>query len=135
MTGDIITVFNRAPYALVVMKDGRTVDLPPGKSQITRDLLLYARQQHPLPGSEDPNSLIYESFVSYVAGPGEKQRDSLEPVSQDVIDMLPIERINRSLLPLDRQDGTTTKANFFPRGRVGVEAPSEGMLDPGKFEA
>lgn len=135
MTGDIITVFNRAPHTLIVMKDGREYQLPPGYSQITRDIFPFARQQHPLPGSEDPSTTLFESFVSYVANPraNETQRDSLDPVPQDVIDMLPKERINRMLLPPGRQNGTVAAHHAFPRGRVGVEHPSEGMLDPGKF--
>lgn len=135
MTGDVVTVFNRAPMALVVTKDGREYVLEPGPNHITRDLVLYAKQQHPMPGTEDPSTLAYESFISYVADPrkGEVQRDLLDPVPQAVWDVLPKERLNRALLPQDRQNGTSEPAPFFPRGRVGFEQPTDGITDPGKF--
>ena len=52
----------------------------------------------------------------------------------DVLALLPKERINRMLLPKERQGAETEKAGFFPRGRVGMEQPTEGVMDPGKFD-
>lgn len=135
MTGPIVTVFNRTSRRLVVTKDGKETVLEPGINHITQDLVLYAKQQHPMPGTEDPNTLDYESLVSYVADrkKGEKQRDSLEEISDEILALLPKERINRMLLPLDRQNVEETP-NVFPRGRLAVEAVTSGMIDPGSFD-
>lgn len=136
MIGDVVRVFNRAPFALQVTKDGKQTVLYPGENSITRDLVLYAKQQNPVPGSDNPHTLIYESFISYIANTarGEKQKDSLDPIPQDVIDVLPAERINRYLLPEERQKATPSAAPFFPKGRLGMEAPTEGVMDPGSFD-
>jgi hypothetical protein len=133
MTGNIIRIFNRAPFGVIVTKDGRDHPIPPGYSHITSDLLRFAREQNPVPGSEDATTLQFESLISRVAPPGFVQRDSLEPISQEVLDLMPKERINRRTLEADRQDGTE-QATAFPRGRVAPHQPTVGMIDPGKFD-
>lgn len=134
MIGPVVTVYNRAPFRLVVTKDGREHVLEPGINHITQDLVLYAKQQHPVPGSEDAGTLEYESFVSFVQPDPTKQRDPLDDYDADIIKLLPKERVNRMTLPPARQNVVET-ANVHPKGRrVGIEAPSIGMEDPGKFD-
>lgn len=130
MVGEIIQIFNRAPFPVSVMKDGRQKTIPAGYSYITSDWLRFAKQQNPVKGTEDPNSLQYDSLISYVvpAGSKQKQRDPLDTIPIEVLQALPKERINRNLLALDRQN-TTELGTMFPRGRVGVEAPSLGMKE------
>jgi len=134
MTGNIIQIFNRAPFGLIATKDGRDFPIPPGYSHITSDLLRFAREQNPIPGSEDPYTTSFESFISVVAPKGRPQKDSLETVSQDMIDLLPKERINRAMLSPEAQQAETMATSGFPRGRIGVENATPGMVDPGKFD-
>lgn len=125
--GKIVQVFNRTSRVLIVVKDGIEHQLQPGLNSVTQDIVLYAKQQHPIPGSEDAQSLEYESLVSFVNP--KKQIDSLDPISDEVLKTLPKERINRMTLPPDRQDGESVQSNF-PRGRMAIESPTEGMLSP-----
>lgn len=134
MIGPVCTVFNRAPFRLIVTKDGRETVLEPGMNHVTQDLVWFAKNQHPVPGSEDAGTLEYESFVSFVSPDPTKQRDPLVPFDEDVLKLLPKERINRMTLAPERQNVQET-ANVHPKGRrIAVEAPSIGMEDPGKFD-
>jgi hypothetical protein len=131
MTGPIVQIFNRAPWPLKAIKDGRTYDIPVGFSHMTADVVPFAKLQNPLMGSEDPNTLQFESLISVVIPAGDPkrvQRDPLDALPAEVIRAMPIERINRSLLDPSRQ-ATEERATQFPRGRVGVEAPTEGFRD------
>ena len=127
--GTIIEIFNRAPYALSVMKDGRSFPLPVGRSHITSDLLLYAKAQNPVPGTEDPASLQFQSLISYIAPNGQKQIDPLDSIPQEVLDAMPKERMDRNKLDPGRQNSVEMHMQSFPRGRVGVESPSSSMVD------
>lgn len=128
-TGEIVQIFNRTTRTLTCMKGGRQHTIPPGLSYVTFDVVMYARQQNPVPGSEDYQSLEYESLISLVAAKGQKQKHPLDVVPDDVLDALGPERLNRASMQLDRQVGQTM-TTAFPRGRVGVEDPTENMLDP-----
>ncbi len=128
-TGKIVQVFNRTNRVLIVVKDGIETPLKPGYNHITQDLVLYAKQQHPIPGSEDAVTTEYESLVSFVQPDKKDQVDSLDVISDDVLASLPKERINRMTLPADRQDGTSVQAHF-PRGRMAMENPTDGVMNP-----
>lgn len=131
--GSIVQVFNRAPWPLVVMKDGRQYHLPVGFSHVTADIVPFARNQNPILGTEDPNDLSYQSLVSVVNPIPEQQdhlRHPLDPIDAETIAAMPKERIDRSLLPPDRQAGVQELSVPFPNRRVGVEAVSENMVDP-----
>lgn len=133
-TGPIIQVFNRTGRQLLATKDGRQYPIPPGYSHQTSDIVLYARNQNPVPGSEDPHTLAFESLISRVAGPDEKQVDPLDEIPEDVLESLPKERLDRSKLGPDRQGAEEMATRHFPRGRVGAEAVTEGMIDAGRFQ-
>lgn len=130
MTGDIIRIFNRAPWELSAIKDGRRYVIPVGYSHITSDVLWYAQAQNPVPGTEDPHTFQFESLISYVHPDKRKQKDSLDPIPAETLALMPKERIDRSKLDLHRQNGTELTASF-PRGRVGMENPTSGVVDPG----
>lgn len=131
--GEVVRIFNRTPHTLSVTKDGRQRRIPSGYSHMTSDLVFYARTQNPVPGTEDPNTLAFESLISRVMPEGVPQVDPLDEVPDDILASLPKERIDRSRLAPDRQVAEEVHMAHFPRGRVGVENPTEGMSDPGKF--
>lgn len=134
MIGDYIQVFNRAPHSITIVKDGRHYAIPSGGPHPCRsDLIALGKDQNPIPGTGDPGSTICESLLSVVAAPGDSQIDSLDPIPAEVLAALPKERLNRHLLAPERQHGIEVARPDFPKGRVGVEQPSGGMLDPGKF--
>jgi len=132
MVGSIVCLVNRTPHVLSYVKDGREYDLQPGENWVNSDQVRFAKAQNAVRGSRNPMDLSFESLVGLKAGKGEKQLDDLSPIDEDTLAMLPKEVLNRSLLPADRQNGEEVPA-MFPRGRVGVEAPSDGFRDPGKF--
>ena len=128
-TGNIIQIFNRTSRTLQVRKDGRTFPIPPGYSHITEDVLRFAKEQNPVPGTEDPNTLVFESLISVVAPKGKTQRDSLDEIPEEVLAALAKERIDRTLLDPNRQHGAEVRQTMFPRGRVGIESPTPGMRE------
>ena len=133
MTGGIISVFNRAPHKLSCVKDGRVYDFPGHElTYITEDVLMYARAQNPVMGSDDPTTLQFESLISRVeTRRGYPQRHSLEPLSAADLQKLPLERINRSMLDLVAQTAQSFAA-AFPRS-AHIEGPSAGMVGETKF--
>lgn len=130
MIGDPIQVFNRAPYALSFIKDGRERTLPPGLSYITADCFNYARTQNPIPGTEDPQNGKFTSLVSYVDPDPAKQKDALDTIPLEVLQSMPKERIDRNELAGDRRNAQTLSTPF-PKGRVGMEDVPQGLMDPG----
>lgn len=132
MVGNIVCLVNRTQHQLTYVKNGREHKLEPGENWVNSDVIRFAKAQNPVRGSKDPYSLSFESLVGLKAGKGEKQRDDLSPIDDDTLAMLPHETLDRSKLPLDRQNGEEVSA-IFPRGRVGMEAPTESIVNPGKF--
>ena len=132
MVGNIICIVNRTQHELSYVKDGRQFTLEPGENWVNSDHVRFAKGQNPVLGSKDPQNLSFESLVGVKAAKGEKQRDDISLIDDETLGMLPKEVLNRSLLPSDRRNGTEVSA-AFPRGRVGIEAPSSGLVDPGKF--
>jgi hypothetical protein len=131
--GEIVQIFNRTTHPLKVMKDGRQHDIPVGRSWITEDLVGFARQQNPVMGTEDANSLLYQSLISIVCKDPSKQdheRHPLDTLDDELLGSLSVERLDRSTLAPDRQANVREVKMPFPKGRVGVEAPSENMVDP-----
>lgn len=128
MIGDNVEIMNRAPWPLTVMKDGRSYTIPVGKSWLRADIVSYAKAQNPIMGTDDPNGPEFESLIGIVAPKGLKQVDAIDPLPKSVLESMPKERINRALLDADRQAAVETPTRF-PKGRVGVEQPSEGMVD------
>jgi hypothetical protein len=121
MIGSIVTIVNRTTRILKVTKNGLDMSLPPGETHVTSDWVRFAKQQNPVPGTGNPFTLEFESLVG-VKG----TKDDISPISDDILNALPAERLDRSMLDpkLQRADEQAVR---FPTGRVGVHNPSEGM--------
>lgn len=132
-SGPIVQIYNRTTRQLLATKDGRQYPIPPGFSHLNSDIVDYARNQNPVPGSEDPNTLAFESLISRVASDDARQIDPLDDIPEEVLAALPGERLDRSKLGPDRQGAVEMPTRHFPKGRVGVDGVTEGMTDPGKF--
>lgn len=129
MVGSVVCLINRAPYPLNVTKDGRAYILKPGENYVTSDIVRFARQQHPILGTQDPyNPMQCQFMVGVRAEDPKDQRDPIDLLPQELLDMLPSERLDRSKMPLDKQR-VIEKTVPFPKGRQGLENPSaEGMM-------
>lgn len=132
MVGNIVCVVNRTPFILSYTKNGRDYNLDPGENWVNSDHVRFAKAQNPVRGSKDPQNLSFESLVGLKAAKGEKQRDDISDIDAETLAMLPKETLDRSKLAADRQNGVEVTTQF-PRGRVGMEAPTEGMIAPGKL--
>jgi hypothetical protein len=132
MIGDPIRILNKAPWPLKVVKDGREHDIPMGESWLRGDLLLFAKEQNPVMGTENPSTTQSESFIAVIASDPKMQRDPLDLYDEETLKVLSKERINRSLLAPERQRATVGHRADFPKGRVGVESPTSGMHEPGQ---
>jgi hypothetical protein len=132
MIGDPIRIFNRAPWPLKAVKDGREYPIPVGESWMRSDVVRFAKEQNPIMGTEDPSTTLSESFISVVAADPKNQRDSLEPMDAEVLKHLSKERLDRTKLAPERQRATVGHRADFPTRRVGVEAPTPGMHEAGQ---
>lgn len=135
MRGDNVRIWNRTPLLLNAKKDGRDYTIPPGESWLPEDVVSYARAQNPVPGSDDPSTLMFESFISRIFSdreqPPNHPLDTIDEETYRIMQAPGWERIDRSQLPADRQAATQVPQPMFPRAktRVGMEGPTEGMLD------
>lgn len=123
MIGRIVTVINRTSRTLKATKDGVDMSFPPGETHVTADWVRFIKQQNPVPGTSNPFTLEFESLFG-VKG----SKDDCSEISDDILNALPVEKLDRSMLDQKFQH-TDTKAVRFPRGRVGVQAPSTGMSE------
>jgi len=123
--GAIVCLVNRTSRFLTVTKNGRETVLKPGDNHVNADLVRFARAQNPLPGSKSPIDLKFTSLV------GVKGLHDCSEISDEILDMMPNEVLDRSQLSADRQVGVVSRQTAFPRGRVGFEAATPGMVDPG----
>jgi hypothetical protein len=126
MTGAVICLVNRSPWPLLVTKDGRQTRLEPGDNYVNADIVRFAKQQHPIPGTQDPYNPYVCQFLVGVKG----TNDPIDPLPQELLELLPSERIDRTKMPVDKQR-TIEKNVPFPRGRVAMEDPTAGILEPG----
>lgn len=128
MVGDIVVIVNRTNRNLDVMKDGKPTVLKPGRNSVNAGLIRFAKQQNPLPGSQDPYTLQEESLIGV-----EGTHDNCEPIPDELLALLPIEKIDRTSpnMPPDRRR-VTEKATGFPKGRsraTSLQDPSPGMTE------
>jgi hypothetical protein len=123
MVGEIVCIVNRAPWPLSVIKDGRTWVLKPGDNYINGDLVRFARQQHPIPGSQDPYNPHVVQFLVGVKG----TNDPIDALPAEILEYLPKERIDRTKMPA-KQQNVVERQVPFPRGRqAAMENPAGGM--------
>jgi hypothetical protein len=126
--GEIAQVVNRTSKPLTYLVDGRRYTLKPGVNQVLDFHIPFAMAQNVLPGSADPN--VPSRYESLIGVPGKTDCDEL---LDEYLALLPHERLDRSLLPKNRQ---TVRENEMsqrdmPRRRVGLESPTVGFTDPG----
>jgi hypothetical protein len=128
---EFITVFNRTDIPLRVTKNGHTYIIPPGQSPLRADLVRFAREQNPVPGTDDGNyNGFFETLISIVAKEGQTQRDPLVEIPSAVLGSLSKERIDRSQLPLDRQQRVRhVEFAGLRRAQVSLQNPTEGFVD------
>lgn len=130
MRGDILCLINRTEHTLKYTKDGRDFTLAPGENYVNSDHVRFARNQNPLMGTQDPYSLATQFLV------GIKGKDDCSPIGDEILAMMPNERLDRSLLPADLQKVIEKRTSFPPTNRrLGIESPSRGMTDPGTLPA
>lgn len=126
MVGPVICLINRAPFPMNVTKDGKHTLLQPGRNYVNSDLVRFAKAQHPIPGTQDP----YNPYIcQYLVGV-EGTQDPVDELTQDLLDMLPKERLDRTKYPLGKQR-IIEKEVPFPRGRVAMEEPTDSIMNPG----
>lgn len=95
---DAVTVGNRSSKPLTIMYGGRQWDVPayPGTAQVPIPVAIAGLNQHPVMGTENPNNPHEVEYLLYVVEWKKLPRTPREQSSE-------IERLDRSLLPPDRQ--------------------------------
>lgn len=128
--GSLAKIVNRTSRVLVYMVDGRRYELKPGLNDVLDFHIPFAAEQNMLPGTMDPN--VPSRFESLIGIPGKTDCDELP---DDLLALLPHEGLDRSQLPPQRR--RVLERNMaprdMPRGRAGIEEPTVGFRDPGKF--
>ena len=123
----VVEVYNRTDRTLEAIKDGQTFELPPGRSHLRADVIPFAKNQHPVPGTDDGTT--FESLISIVAKPGERQRDPLDDLPEEILALLPKERLDRTQLAPNLQG--TRDIDFRPlrRAQISPTGVTDGMVD------
>lgn len=127
MVGPVICLVNRAPFSINVTKDGKHTLLTPGDNYVNADLVRFAKQQHPIPGTQDPYNPYVCQYLVGVKG----SRDPVDALPQELLDMLPKERLDRTKYPIEKQQVVEKVTNHMPRGRIAMEEPTESIVSPG----
>lgn len=124
---DAVTVGNRSSQKLTIMYGGRQWELPPYPQ--TRPLpvpvAIAGLNQHPVMGTENPNNPHEIEYLIYVE---EWKKLPRTPREQSEV----LERIDRSMLPPDRQNAVVRTVAGRPD--VGRPIPSPENVKTG-FEA
>lgn len=129
MIGDIVYVINRTSHTLIATKDSRQYYIPPGRSPLRSDIVPYAKEQNPIPGTEDPFSLQVQSLIAV-----EGTADPTEHIPDEVLDAIKGgERIDRSRLSKMLQR-VQYDEHTLPNSRIGGDASGSlgtmQLLDP-----
>lgn len=95
--GEIVTIVNRTNQPLEVIMNGEIKTLYPGENPgIPWEWVRFAKNQHPVMGTEDPRfPMSLRSFISKVGVLGTK--DPIDPI--DDSGNPAVERMDASLLP------------------------------------
>ena len=121
-----VTVGNRSSKPLSIMYGGRQYDVPPYPKTVMLPAVVAAAglNQHPVMGTENPYNPHEVQYLLYVK---EWKKLSDTPIEQSD----KIERIDRSLLPPDRQHPTL----MHSAGRPMIERPVDSHGITAAFEA
>lgn len=84
---DAVNLVNRTNRKLNVRYDGEDIVLQPGENPgFPKIAVQYAKNQNPLMGSKHPiDPRKFVCLVGVKAPKGEKQRDAIEPISEDTL--------------------------------------------------
>lgn len=106
---DIVTVGNRSKQVLTIMYGGRQYDLPPYPKVVHLPAMVAAAglNQHPVMGTENPYNPHEVQYLLYVEEWNKLPKTPLEQSDA-------VERIDRSMLPKDRQKTQTITAAGRP---------------------
>lgn len=126
MVGDNVWIINRTSQVLIATKDSKQFHIPPGRSMLRSDVIPFAKEQNPVPGTEDPFSLQVESLIAV-----EGTSDPTDEIPDDVLALIKNgERIDRSKLAKSLQ--TVQRDEMpLPRQRVGGDAMTVAQVGPG----
>jgi hypothetical protein len=105
---EFVTVGNRTSKPLTIMFGGRQYDVPPFPKTIMLPAVVATAglNQHPVMGTEDPYNPHDTEYLLYV-----KEWKRLNPTPREQSDA--VERIDRSMLPADRQAVKLTGSQRF----------------------
>lgn len=117
--GDKVTIVNRTKKPLEVVRNGEILTLQPGENpNIDFVWVRYAKNQHPVMGTEDPRFPgSIRSFISKVGVKGTK--DPIDPIDDEGN---AVERLDRTLLP-------AAEVVVDKRWRKPIPARIEGVAD------
>lgn len=122
---DFVQLGNRTKAPLNVTYDGKQWTLPPFPATIAVPKIVAdaACRQHPIMGTEDPYNPRSYGLLVYV-----KEWDQLPstPIEQSAS----LERLDRSLLPPDRQNPTRVEQRYRPVREAG-DSDSEAVIFKG----
>jgi hypothetical protein len=79
---DMATVINLSPVTLTVTFDGQATDIPPGEHSIPRVTVAYAKNQNPVPGSQDMENPTI-SGARYLISEKGKRGERQEPFTRE----------------------------------------------------
>lgn len=130
MHGPIVCLVNRTEHDLRAVKDGKVLVLKPGDNWINSDWVRYAKAQNMVPGTRNYSTLEAQFLVGLRG-----TSDAIDTIPDDVLATFPIEGLDRSALPLQRQQ-VVERSHAFPRGRAGtaIDHPTESFTGgPVKF--
>lgn len=82
---DLIVVVNRAPWTLNIRFDGQEMPLVPGENRIPRETLLYALNQNPLMGTQDPDNPNVSGSEYLIGLPDRAKKYPCDPLTQEQI--------------------------------------------------
>lgn len=126
----IVEICNRTTRHLVAIKDGQEYPIPPGRSHIRLDVLPYAQTQNPVPGTDD--GMEFESMIGVVTKDPAPQRDPIDELPEEVLALLPKERLDRASLPPDRQDAQEITFRGVRPQEARMKDITDGIVSPGQ---
>jgi hypothetical protein len=124
--GTPVEVINRTSRTLVYYVDGRRYELKSGKNIVLDFHINFAAEQNMLPGSRDPQTP--SRFQSLI---GVEGKSDCSEIPDEFFAAAPVEGLDRTLMPPQKQHTRISANPDMPRRRVGVADVTEGMIGTG----
>lgn len=128
--GEIVTLINRAPITLNCRYDGKDVVLQPGENHgFAKVAVIYAKNQNPINGTEDPNNPSIGGCRYLVGVKGSK--DNCKPLTKEewTLHLSKPQRLNRDLIIEERGDPKSREVVKGKKVRSTFEASVPGFSD------